>query len=32
MKKMPIQKYRPYTPVDLPDRTWPNRTITRAPR
>jgi len=31
MKTMPIQKYRPYTPVDLPDRTWPNRTITKAP-
>jgi 2-isopropylmalate synthase len=31
MKKMPIQKYRPFAPVDLLDRTWPNRTITRAP-
>ncbi len=31
MSKMPIQKYRPYAPVDLPDRTWPSRTITRAP-
>ena len=31
MKTMPIQKYRPYTPVDLPDRTWPSRTITAAP-
>ena len=31
MKKMPIQKYRPYHPVDLPDRTWPSRTITRGP-
>jgi 2-isopropylmalate synthase len=24
-------KYRPWPPVDLPDRTWPSRTITRAP-
>ena len=31
MSKMPIHKYRPYAPVDLPDRTWPSRTITRAP-
>ena len=29
---MPIHRYRPYPPVDLPDRTWPSRTITRAPR
>ncbi len=32
---MPIHKYRPYgsfLPVDLPDRTWPAQTITRAPR
>jgi 2-isopropylmalate synthase len=28
---MPIHKYRPFTPVPLPDRTWPNRTITKAP-
>ncbi len=25
------RKYRPFPPVDLPDRQWPNRTITRAP-
>ena len=30
MKTMPFRKYRPFTPVDLPDRTWPNRTITTA--
>ena len=24
-------KYRPYPPVDLPDRTWPSNTITQAP-
>ncbi len=29
---MPIQRYRAYPPVDLPDRTWPNRQITAAPR
>jgi 2-isopropylmalate synthase len=29
---MPFRRYRPFTPVDLPDRTWPNATITRAPR
>ncbi|SDT24495.1 2-isopropylmalate synthase [Microlunatus soli] len=29
---MPFQRYRPFTPVDLPDRTWPNNTITEAPR
>ncbi len=32
MKTMPFQKYRPFAPVHLPDRTWPNRTITAAPR
>ncbi|TMC87600.1 MAG: 2-isopropylmalate synthase, partial [Chloroflexi bacterium] len=31
MKKMPISKYRPYPPVDLPDRRWPERAITSAP-
>jgi 2-isopropylmalate synthase len=29
---MPIQRYRSFPPVDLPDRTWPNRRITEAPR
>jgi len=32
---MPIHKYLPYSEqirVDLPDRTWPAREITRAPR
>ncbi|SOZ17612.1 2-isopropylmalate synthase 2 (Alpha-isopropylmalate synthase 2) (Alpha-IPM synthetase 2) [Cupriavidus taiwanensis] len=28
----PTTKYRPAATVDLPDRTWPGRTITRAPR
>jgi 2-isopropylmalate synthase len=31
MPKMPSEKYRAFTPVDLPDRTWPDRQITRAP-
>src|SRR5450432_3673823 len=31
MSRMPTQKYPPYAPIDLPDRTWPSRTITRAP-
>jgi len=29
---MPWHRYRPFTPVDLSDRTWPSRTITDAPR
>ncbi|OAA18756.1 2-isopropylmalate synthase [Frankia sp. EI5c] len=29
---MPIEKYRPFPAVALPDRTWPNATITQAPR
>jgi 2-isopropylmalate synthase len=29
---MPVHKYRPYEPVDLPDRRWPNRAIEHAPR
>ncbi len=28
---MPIQKYRAFAPINLPDRTWPSRTITKAP-
>src|SRR3546814_7510421 len=28
---MPFHKYRPFQPIPLPDRTWPNRTITQAP-
>ncbi len=28
----PSTKYRPFPPVDLPDRQWPSRTITTAPR
>jgi 2-isopropylmalate synthase len=29
---MPFHHYRPFTPIPLPDRTWPSRVITRAPR
>ncbi|MGN6376965.1 MAG: 2-isopropylmalate synthase, partial [Sphingomonas sp.] len=28
----PSTKYRPFPQVDLPDRQWPGRTITRPPR
>jgi 2-isopropylmalate synthase len=27
----PAQKYRPYTSVAMPDRTWPSKSITRPP-
>jgi 2-isopropylmalate synthase len=27
----PSSKYRPFPPIHLPDRQWPNRTLTRAP-
>ena len=30
--QMPFQRYRPFTPIDLPDRTWPNTVIDKAPR
>ncbi len=29
---MPYQKYRPFQPIDLPDREWPSRVLTAAPR
>jgi len=29
---MPFAHYRPFAPIPLPDRTWPSRVITRAPR
>jgi 2-isopropylmalate synthase len=31
MLKQPSKKYHPFPPVQLPDRQWPNRTLTRAP-
>src|SRR5881396_1775217 len=27
----PSEKYRPFPPVQLPDRQWPSRVLTRAP-
>jgi 2-isopropylmalate synthase len=29
---MPYHRYTPFKPVELPDRTWPGKTITTAPR
>jgi 2-isopropylmalate synthase len=29
---MPVERYRAFEPVDLPDRTWPSRQINHAPR
>jgi 2-isopropylmalate synthase len=31
-KRMPFDKYRPFVPVDLRDRTWPDKKLTKAPR
>jgi 2-isopropylmalate synthase len=31
MQPSAIAKYRPFPPVSLPDRTWPDQSITRAP-
>jgi 2-isopropylmalate synthase len=28
---MPVSKYRAFEPIDLPDREWPSRSITKAP-
>ncbi|MFF4651953.1 2-isopropylmalate synthase [Streptomyces sp. NPDC001380] len=30
--RMPVHRYAPFPTVDLPDRTWPDQVITRAPR
>ena len=32
MLKQPGAKYRPFPPINLPDRQWPSKTITQAPR
>jgi len=32
MHKNPSKKYRPFPPVALPGRQWPNRVLTQAPR
>ncbi len=31
MQSAPISKYRPFPPVHLPQRQWPNRTLSHAP-
>ena len=31
-KRMPFDKYRPFVPVELRDRTWPDKKLTQAPR
>jgi len=31
MQEPPVTKYRPFPPVHLPDRQWPNRTLQNAP-
>ncbi|MCF3648391.1 2-isopropylmalate synthase [Synoicihabitans lomoniglobus] len=31
MSAFPASKYRPFPPIDLPDRQWPSRTQTTAP-
>ncbi|MSX14416.1 MAG: 2-isopropylmalate synthase, partial [Actinobacteria bacterium] len=30
--KMPVHRYVPFHPVDLGDRTWPNKRMTKAPK
>src|SRR5258708_17788887 len=30
-QRMPIHKYRPFPPINLPDRQWPTRVIDKAP-
>jgi 2-isopropylmalate synthase len=32
MLKNPGAKYRPFQPINLPDRTWPSQVISKAPR
>src|SRR5262244_2540615 len=32
MSGMPIHKYRPFAPINLPDRRWPMQVINRAPQ
>jgi 2-isopropylmalate synthase len=31
MLRTPSDKYRPFAPINLPDRTWPSRTLTAPP-
>ena len=30
-KTMPFDKYQPFVPLELPDRTWPDQKLTKAP-
>ncbi len=30
--KMPFEKYQAFVPLELPDRRWPDRKLTKAPR
>ena len=32
MNRIPKGKYRPYPKIDLPDRKWPDNSITKAPK
>jgi 2-isopropylmalate synthase len=32
MNKIQTGKYRPYPQIDLPNRTWPTKTITSSPK
>lgn len=29
---MPVHRYTPFVPIDVPDRTWPSQRIDKAPR
>lgn len=29
---MPFHRYQPFVPIELPDRTWPQKSMTQAPR
>jgi 2-isopropylmalate synthase len=31
MAFMPVEKYKPFPQIDLPDRQWPTKTITKCP-
>src|SRR4026209_1869433 len=31
-RRMPFGKYLPFVPLDLRDRTWPDKRLTKAPR
>ncbi len=31
MTSMPATRYKPFAPINLPDRSWPNKVLTEAP-